>query len=128
MKTSENIVLVVREHPTDTDYLRWTVQTLGGEIVEDRLTYGQAVSRRDRISQSAYFLARFALSKWSRAWSIKYTTLTLWSSMVGTVNTRLCRTAPRMMLRCCAVLTLYLSELISTVSLSTNLAASKCRP
>jgi len=53
MKTSENTVLVVREHPTDTDYLRWTVQTLGGEIVEDRLTYGQAVSRRDELIAEA---------------------------------------------------------------------------
>lgn len=53
MKTSENTVLVVREHPTDTDYLRWTVQTLGGEIVEDRLTYAQAVSRRDELIAEA---------------------------------------------------------------------------
>lgn len=51
MKTqkSENTVLVVREHSTDTDHLRWTVQTLGGKIVEDRLTYAQAVARRDEL-------------------------------------------------------------------------------
>jgi len=51
MKTqkSENTVLVVREPSTDTDHLRWTVQTLGGKIVEDRLTYAQAVARRDEL-------------------------------------------------------------------------------
>lgn len=53
MKTSENTVLVVREHSTDTDHLRWTVQTLGGKIVEDRLTYAQAVARRDELISEA---------------------------------------------------------------------------
>lgn len=53
MKTSENTVLVVREHSTDTDHLRWTVQTYAGKIVEDRLTYAQAVARRDELISEA---------------------------------------------------------------------------
>lgn len=50
MKISENAVLVVRKHSTDTDYLRWTVQTLGGKLVAERLTYAQAVARRDELT------------------------------------------------------------------------------
>ena len=56
MKNSENTVLVVRAHSTDTDYLRWTVQTRGGKIVEDRLTYAQAVARRDELAAAGIAL------------------------------------------------------------------------
>ena len=52
-KTSENTVLVVRAHSTDTDHLRWTVQTFGGKIVEDRLTYAQAVDRLGEMAALA---------------------------------------------------------------------------
>ena len=56
MKNSENTVLVVRAHSTDTDYLLWTVQTRGGTIVEDRLTYAQAVARRDELAAAGIAL------------------------------------------------------------------------
>ena len=54
MKTSELTVLVVREDTTDlTDHLRWSVQTVGGKTVEDRLTYAEAVARRDDLIAEA---------------------------------------------------------------------------
>ena len=52
-RTSETTVMVVREHPTDKDHLKWTVQTMGGRIIEDRLTYAQAVTRRDELAEDA---------------------------------------------------------------------------